>query len=146
MATSRPEGYNISLTIGGKTLLGRTQEDLSIAAVTKTSITKDDQGVQQEQVVRHDVTFKVAALLSIDDSTSTHTKLDRDDVIALALATGSSAVVAVQYLCTGGATYGGNAIITGYSESSSGDVDSDATISLDLKITGDFAAVTNGNG
>lgn len=145
MAISRPEGYNISLTIGGKTLLGRTQEDLSIAAVTKTSITKDDLGVQQEQVVRHDVTFKVAALLSLDSET-THTKLDRDDVIALALATGSSAVVAVQYLCTGGDTYGGSAIITGYSESSSGEVDSDSTISLDLKITGDFAKVTGGNG
>lgn len=141
MATSRPEGYNISLTIGGKTILGRTQEDLSIAAVTKTSITKDDAGVQQESVVRHDVTFKVSALLSLDSET-THTKLDRDDVIALALQTGSGAVVAVQYLCTGGATYGGNAIITGYSESSSGEVDSDTTISLDLKITGSFAIVS----
>lgn len=141
MATSRPEGYNISLTIGGKTILGRTQEDLSIAAVTKTSITKDDAGVQQESVVRHDVTFKVSALLSLDSET-THTKLDRDDVIALALQTGPSAVVAVQYLCTGGATYGGNAIITGYSESSSGEVDSDTTISLDLKITGSFAIVS----
>ena len=141
MATSRPEGYNISLTIGGKTILGRTQEDLSIAAVTKTSITKDDAGVQQESVVRHDVTFKVSALLSLESET-THTKLDRDDVIALALQTGSGAVVAVQYLCTGGATYGGNAIITGYSESSSGEVDSDTTISLDLKITGSFAIVS----
>ena len=141
MATSRPEGYNISLTIGGKTILGRTQEDLSIAAVTKTSITKDDAGVQQESVVRHDVTFKVSALLSLDSET-THTKLDRDDVIALALQTGSSAVLAVQYLCTNGATYGGNAIITGYSESSSGEVDSDTTISLDLKITGSFAIVS----
>lgn len=140
MATSRPEGYNISLTIGTKTLLGRTQEDLNISAVTKTSITKDDNGVQQEEVVRHDVTLKVSALLSLDSET-THTKLDRDDVIALALQTGSSAVVAVQYLCTGGDTYGGNAIITGYSESSSAEIDSDTTISLDLKITGTFAKV-----
>ncbi len=141
MPTSRPEVYNISLTIGSKTVLGRTQEDLSIAAVTKTSITKDDLGQQQEAVVRHDVTFKVAALLSIDSET-THTKLDRNDVIALALATGSSAVVAVQYLCAGGDTYGGNAIITGYSESSSADPDTDSTISLDLKVTGAFAKVT----
>lgn len=135
------EGYNISLSIGGKTILGRTQDDLSIAAVTKTSITKDDQGVQQEKVVRHDVTFKVSALLSINAANES-TQLDRDDVIALALATGSSAVVAVLYTCTGGATYGGNAIITGYSESSSAEVDSDTTLSLDLKIIGDFAVVT----
>lgn len=135
------EGYNISLSIGGKTILGRTQDDLSIAAVTKTSITKDDQGVQQEKVVRHDVTFKVSALLSINAANES-TQMDRDDVIALALATGSSAVVAVLYTCTGGATYGGNAIITGYSESSSAEVDSDTTLSLDLKIIGDFAVVT----
>ena len=135
------EGYNISLSIGGKTILGRTQDDLSIAAVTKTSITKDDAGEQQEKVVRHDVTFKASALLSINAANES-TQLDRDDVIALALSTGSSAVVAVLYTCSGGATYGGNAIITGYSESSSAEADSDTTISLDLKITGSFAVVT----
>lgn len=140
MSTSRPAGYNVSLTIGSKTLLGRTQEDLTIAAVTKTSITKDDNGEKQEEVVRHDVSFKVSALLSLDSET-THTKLDRDDVIALALQTGSSAVVATQYLCAGGDTYGGNAIITGYSESTGADPESDSTISLDLKITGTFAKV-----
>lgn len=136
------EGYNIAITLGGtgKTVLGRTQEDLNIAAVTKTSITKDDAGVQQEKVVRHDVTLKVTALLSFNSGTAT--KLDRDDVIALALATDSGAVVALQYLCTGGATYGGNAIITGYSESSSADVDADTTLSLDLKIIGNFAIVS----
>lgn len=139
MATSVVEGYNVALSIGTKTVLGRTQEDLSISAVTKTSITKDDGGVQQEKVVRHDITFKVAALMSLDSET-THTKLDRDDVIALALATGSSAVVAVSYTCTGGTTYTGNAIITGYSESTSADLDSDSTISLDLKVIGTLTA------
>lgn len=135
------EGYNISLTVGAKTLLGRTQDDLTIAAVVKESITKDNAGVMQRKVVRHDVSFKVSALLSLNGLNET-TQLDRDDVIALALATGSEAVVAVQYLCTGGDTYGGNAIITGYSESSSADPDTDTTLSLDLQITGAFAKVT----
>lgn len=135
------EGYNISLTIGGKTVLGRTQEDLNISAVTKSSITKDDNGVQNESVVRHDVTFRVTALLSIGTSGAA-TKLDRDDVIEKALLTGDSAIVAVQYLCAGGDTYGGNAVITGYSESSSADPDSDTTLTLDLKITGAFSKVT----
>lgn len=135
------EGYNISLTIGGKTVLGRTQEDLNISAVTKSSITKDDNGVQNESVVRHDVTFRVTALLSLSSS-GTATKLDRDDVIEKALLTGDSAIVAVQYLCEGGDTYGGNAVITGYSESSSADPDSDTTLTLDLKITGAFSKVT----
>ena len=140
------EGYNIAIKLNGKTVLGRTQEDLNISAVTKTSITKDDQGVQQEKVVRHDVTLKVAALLCIGTSGDSATKLDRDDVIAAALAVDSAAVIPLQYLCTGGDTYGGNAIITGYTESSSAEVDSDTTLNLDLKITGDFAVVTQGNG
>ena len=133
------EGYNISITLGGtgKTVLGRTQEDLNIAAVTKTSITKDDAGVQQEKVVRHDVTLKVTALMSFNGTSAT--TIDRDDVIALALATDSSAVVAVQYIVTGGNTYEGNGIITGYSESSSAELDSDTTLSLDIKIIGGFA-------
>lgn len=135
------EGYNIALNINNKTVLGRTQEDLTIAAVVKESITKDDNGVTQRSVVRHDVSFRVAALLSMN-ATGQTTKLDRDDVIALALATGSNAVIPVQYLCEGGDTYGGNAIITGYSESSSADADADTTISLDLQITGDFTIVT----
>ena len=135
------EGYNIALKINGKTVLGRTQEDLTIAAVVKESITKDDLGVIQRSVVRHDVSFRVAALLSLN-ATGQTTKLDRDDVIALALATGSSAIIPVQYLCEGGDTYGGNAIITGYSESSSADADADTTMSLDLQITGAFAIVT----
>lgn len=134
------EGYNIALNINSKTVLGRTQEDLTIAAVVKESITKDDNGVTQRSVVRHDVTFRVSALLSLNGATST--KLDRDDVIALALATGSNAVIPVQYLCEGGDTYGGNAIITGYSESSSADADADTTLSLDLQITGTFAKVS----
>lgn len=135
------EGYNIALKINGKTVLGRTQEDLTIAAVVKESITKDDLGVTQRSVVRHDVSFRVAALLSLN-ATGQTTKLDRDDVIALALATGSNAIIPVQYLCEGGDTYGGNAIITGYSESSSADADADTTMSLDLQITGTFAIVS----
>lgn len=135
------EGYNISLQINNKTILGRTQDDLSISAVVKESITKDDAGVMQRSVVRHDVTFSVSALLSLNE-TGVTTQLDRDDVIAMALTTGSSAVVPVKYLCTGGATYGGNAIITGYSESSGADPDADTTLSLDLQITGDFAIVS----
>ena len=44
------EGYNIALAVDGKTLCGRTQDDLTIAAKVKESITKDDQGETQRQV------------------------------------------------------------------------------------------------
>lgn len=136
-------GYNVSITVAGKTLIGRTQDDLTIAAQVKESITKDNAGVKQYAVTGHDVTFKCAGLIDFDTTSGTSTKLDRDDIIALALKKSSDqggAEVAVQYVATGGTTYGGNAIITGYSESTAADPDTDSTYSLDLKITGAFAA------
>lgn len=133
------KGYNIKLTIGGKTLVGRTTDELSISAQTKESITKDDAGVKRIAVVGHDVTLSASALVSVDtESTSGSTKLDRDAVIALALKTGTEAEVAIEYACEGGDTYAGNAIITGYSESSSADDSTDTTLSLNLQITGSF--------
>lgn len=133
-------GYNVAFKIGGKTIVGRTQDDLTIAARVKESLTKDDQGDTQREVTGHDVTFKASALMVVNNSDST--KLDRDDVMALALAKGTSAVVAVTYEATGGDTYGGNAIITNYTESSN--ASDDATLSIDFQITGAFAIVTSG--
>ena len=130
-------GYNIKLTIGGKTLAGRTQDSLNISAITKESITKDDNGKKQIAVVGHDVTFSVSALMEII-SAGEATKLDRDDVIALSLKTGDEAVVAIEYALEGGDTYQGNAVITGYTEGSSASADSDTTVSLNLQVTGDF--------
>jgi len=130
-------GYNIKLTIGGKTLAGRTQDGLNIAAITKESITKDDNGKKQVAVVGHDVTFSVSALMEILSATES-TKMDRDDIIALALKTGDDAVVAIEYAVTGGDTYQGNAVMTGYTEDSSASADSDTTVSLNLQVTGDF--------
>ena len=130
-------GYNIKLTIGGKTLAGRTQDSLNIAAITKESITKDDNGKKKVAVVGHDVTFSVSALMEII-STAEATKLDRDDVIALSLKKGDEAVVAIEYALEGGDTYQGNAVITGYTEDSSASADSDTTVSLNLQVTGDF--------
>lgn len=134
------EGYNIALKIGTKTLCGRTQDDLTIAARTKESLTKDDEGVAQKAVTGHDVSFKVAGIIDVTNGGTS--KMDRDDIIAASLLTGSAAVVSVRYETDGGDTYGGSAIITGYSESSSASADEDATYSLDLEITGEFAKIT----
>ena len=130
-------GYNVSISVGGKTILARTQEDLTIAAQVKESITKDDNGVKQKKVTGHDVSFKISALMSLNETGQT-TQLDRDDIIALALVTGDSAPVTVVYAATGGDSYTGSAIITGYSESTAADPDTDSTISLDLQISGAF--------
>ena len=133
-------GYNISLSIGGYTVLGRTQEDLNITAKVKESITKDDAGVTQRKVTGHDATFKVTSLLSITETGSPAGAKDRDNFLALALAKGDSAKVAIVYTCTGATTtLYGYAIITGYSESSSADPDSDTTMTLDLQVVGELS-------
>lgn len=129
------DGYNITFKIGTKTIVGRTQDDLTIAATVKESLTKDDAGQKNFSVTGHEVTFKVSALLEVTGSGTA--KLDRDDVIEQALKTGSAAVIAIHYLATGGDAYGGNAIITNYSESSN--ASDDATLSIDFKVTGTFA-------
>ena len=129
------DGYNITFKIGTKTIVGRTQDDLTIAATVKESLTKDDAGQKNFSVTGHEVTFKVSALMEVTGSGTN--KMDRDDVIEQALKTGSAAVIAIHYLATGGDTYGGNAIITNYSESSN--ASDDATLSIDFKVTGTFA-------
>ena len=129
------DGYNITFKIGAKTIVGRTQDDLTIAATVKESLTKDDAGQKNFSVTGHEVTFKVSALMEVTGSGTN--KMDRDDVIEQALKTGSAAVIAIHYLATGGDTYGGNAIITNYSESSN--ASDDATLSIDFKVTGTFA-------
>lgn len=131
------EGYNIALAVDGKTLCGRTQDDLTIAAKVKESITKDDNGETQRRVTGHDVSFSVSGLVVVGNNEAT--KLDRDDVIALALAKGSSAEVPVVYSCGGGDSYTGTAIITNYNESSNSE--DDATYGLDLQISGGFTKV-----
>ena len=132
------EGYNIALKVNGKTLAGRTQDDLNIAAKTKDSLTKDDKGNANETVTGHDVTLRAAGLM--DNTAGEATKLTRDEVIALSLLTGDDAKVAVKYGADGGKIYGGNAIITGYSESTN--AQGEATYGLDLKISGAFTEVT----
>lgn len=132
-------GYNIYLQINNKKLVAVTQDDLTIAARIKESITKDNAGVKQRTVTGHDVSFSVAGLV---DVTASESVLTRDDVMALSLVTGSSAAVPVKYFATGGDTYEGSAIITGYSESASASDEDDATYGLNLEINGTFAVAT----
>lgn len=127
-------GYNISISVNGNTILGRTQDDLTIAAQVKESITKDDQGVKQYAVTGHDITLKCSGLIGVTASGQT-TQLSCADVMALALKKSSDTGgcdVTIAY--SGGGSVSGTGIITGYNESSSADPDSDSTYSVDLKI------------
>lgn len=131
------EGYNVALKVDGKTLAGRTQDDMSISAVTKDSITKDDGGNTKSTVTGHDVTFRAAGLMEVaEDST---TKLGRDEIIDLSLRKGDAAKIPFVYGPKDGAQYSGNAVITGYSESTN--AQGEATYSLDLKVSGEMTKV-----
>lgn len=134
-------GYNIAFKIGtgssAKTLAGRTQDDLTIAARTKESLTKDDQGATQVSVIGHDVTFRASGLIDVTGGTK---KLDRDDILADALKTGAQAVIAFTYMATGGASYTGNCVITNYSESSN--ASDDGTYTVDFRVTGAMTLVS----
>ena len=132
-------GYNIALKIGGKTMVGRTQDDLTIAATVKESIDKDDAGTKRFSVTGHEVTFKVSAMMSVDAVGSGVQKVNRNFLIEQALKESSAAVVVVTYACANGDSYTGNAIMTNYSESSN--AEDEATLSADFKVTGAFSKV-----
>lgn len=135
MATPVP-GYNIAFKIGNKTLAGRTQDDLTIAAKTKESLTKDDGGSTQVSITGHDVTFRATGLIDVTSGSSSI--LDRDDIIVDVLKTGAQAILAFTYTTASGKTLSGNCVITNYSESSNSS--DDATYTVDFRVTGAVTA------
>ena len=138
MAQTQMAGYNVRLKIGTKDIVGVTSDEMTITANVKESITKDNNGVKQKAVTGHDWSFKVSALMILDDA-ATPTALDRDAVLDLVVATGSGAVLAATYGASTGDTYAGNVVITGYSESTSADPETDASFTLDLQSAGAWA-------
>lgn len=125
------EGYNIRIQLGGKYLIGVTQDEVSISPVSKESIVKENGGVKQEAIVGHTTTFSISGL--IDMTGGSNTILDNDDIIAMAMLTGDSAEVSISYVRGSGVAYEGTGIITGYTESSSANPDEDATYSLTIE-------------
>ena len=136
------EGYNIALKINNKTVVGRTQDDLTIAARLVESLTKDDAGETQVSVAGHDVTFSCSGLVGVGVSGSG--QLTRDDIIAQALKKNSAAIIPLTYVATGGETYQGNAIMTQYRESSNAsDI---ATWNIDFRVSGSLTKSGSGSG
>lgn len=132
------EGYNIAFKVDGKTLAGRTQDDMTISAVTKDSITKDDGGNTNSTVTGHDVTFRAAGLM--DAAKGADGKLGRDEIIELSLKKGDDAKLPFVYGPADGLQYKGTAVITGYSESTN--AQGEATYSLDFKVSGEMTKVS----
>lgn len=138
-------GYNIAFKVNDKTFFGRTQDDLTITPVTKSSLTKDDAGVEKKTVVRHDITFRAAGIITEDAGTSA--KLSNTEIMDLALATGDTKL-AIKYVkgTTTPVTYEGYAMITGYSESSNSSAEEDASYNLDMQVVGTLTKAVSGGG
>ena len=133
------EGYNIAFKLNSKTLAGRTQDDLTINPTTKESINKDDQGNKQIAIIGQEVTFAAQGLVEVA-ATGEATKLDRDDLIEMALKKGSAAIIPFVYSCEGGDSYSGNCVCTGYTESSNSE--DTASWTMNFKVSGEMSKVT----
>ena len=138
MALSELEGYNIATKINGKTVVGLTQDDLSVSPVIKESITKADAGNKRRKVTGHDVTISMTANLCV--GTAGANEFGRDDLLAQSLKKGDEAEIPVLYACEGGANYSGTAVMSSYSESTNSEDIGQVTI--ELTISGDFTLTT----
>ena len=145
------EGYNIAfrIKVGNDylTLAGRTQDDITVAARTRESLTKTDAGNAQVAVIGHDVTFRATGLIDLvgDDD------ITRDDLMDIVMEIGDDAEIEFSYASdTAGpsgnltpASYykcSGTCVITNYSESSNS---SDAaTLTVDFRVVGDMEVET----
>lgn len=136
------EGYNFGIKLGTKYVLARTEESISIDAKIKESITKDDQGVTQRAVTGHDVSFTISYFILVDANNTT--KLDRDDVMDLVLATGSTAALTIVYTADSMESYTGTGVITNYTENHNSSAEEDATGSLTIQLTSELEKVTSG--
>lgn len=125
-------GYNFLFKFNGKRIAGVTQDDIDIQPELKESITKDDQGATQYEVVGHSIDITVAGMIDLDSSDTS--KLHANDLIALGLATGSSSKVPFVYTRGSGQAYHGTAAVNGYSESTN--AEDYGTFSIKFRISG----------
>lgn len=128
-------GYNIAFKVNGKTLAGRTQDELNITPTIKESITKDDGGNKRNEVVGHEITFAAQGLVVLTNPTGTPNRLTRDDIMEIALAKGSEAKIPFSYAASSGKVLSGTCVITGYTESSNSE--DEANYTANFKVDGD---------
>lgn len=128
-------GYNTLFKTGDKQFAGVTQDDLSLTAQKKSSITKTDQGQRKTKIVGYDGTFKVTGLCCTSDDASL---IDREAALDLFLAKEEIDII---YL-SGTIPYTGKAVCVGYSESTSADPANDPTFGLDFELIGELTKST----
>lgn len=133
MPISKIDGFNIRLRLNNKTLIGVTQDDLSVTPTTKDSITKDNNGVKQSEVTGQEITFTVAGIIAVDSEGST--SMDSDALLEQSLKKGAAANIPFEYV-RGNKAYSGNCVMTSYTESAPADPETDATFSAGFKVSG----------
>ena len=140
------EGYNIAFLIDGNTVAGRVQDDLTIAAKVKESLTKDDAGATQVSVTGHDITFRASGLVVAADD-SDHDRIGRNTLMETLLDLDENDEIPFYYVDQSDVAaasrltiMSGNCVITGYSESSN--ASDEATWTADFRVTGDVTMIT----
>lgn len=128
-------GYNTLLkaTVGSgttkKEFVGVTSDSYQRQANVKESITKADAGQKRRKAMTIDDTWTVSGVCGVDG-----TRISRFEIMQLV-----GTVVAVEYVIsdtTGGGTVACNALVTGYSEETPADPDTDPTYTLNLQKDG----------
>ncbi len=114
---TRVDGYNVAFKVNEKDFIGVTNHDFDLGIKTKSSITKADLGVEKEKVTGTKPKFSIKGIAEVKTTGET-TLLDRDDIIALAIAGTKFPYV---YSALGAKSYSGTGMITGYTESSGPD-------------------------
>jgi hypothetical protein len=128
---TRVDGYNVAFKVNEKDFIGVTNHDFDLGIKTKSSITKADQGVEKEKVTGNKPKFSVKGIAEVK-STGETTVLDRDEIIALAMAGTKFPYV---YSASGAKSYSGTGMITGYTEGSG----SDDELSYSIEVSGQSA-------
>jgi hypothetical protein len=136
MATAEHTGYNTVLKLAEgsstkKALVGVTSDSFARQANIKTSITKTDAGVKRVKSTSIEDTFTVSGVCGYDS-----TLLSRLEIMALVGKEVNFEYVITEATAGGGGTISGAALVTGYSEDTPADPETDATYSLNLQVTG----------
>lgn len=134
-------GYSIIFKLNDKLIAGDTSSSLDIAAKVKESLTKADKGNTQRDVTGHDVTFSTGGVMQLLEAEEKTASLDADDLMELALRSGTAAKIPFIYSRGGLKSYKGTMIITSYNETT--DAEGNATYSLNCSVSGELTPVTD---
>lgn len=132
-------GYNFYFQYGGKKIAGVTDDQIQITPKTKESLTKDNAGTEDSEIVGHGVEISVNGLCYKNGENET-AALDLDDLMELNLKKGDAAKLTFVYTRSTGKAYTGTCIPNGYTESTNSE--DFGGFSQNFKVIGDMTPVS----